>query len=771
MRIAVLLASNQRHDRPERIDALVARLATSLTLPHELWLVECSGERAWGSRHARLWLGGERGASFARNVALSAAKLDGRFDYYVVLSSALELDPESNQLDRLIEQLESEPRLALLAPTLANGSYPGSTRKADSAWHAVATCDDAGYVLRASAIDEVGFLDPAREHDAGAIDELAFRLYSRGWIVACSDTVTCRRASGAAHPAPSSRELASTLDAFRRAHGERWDEVFFAATRRHALESNTYALHRERWERAASGASAPVAAARPRTASHAALPSSPAAVVPVAPSAASAPAAPAARPGRPAPGAPVSEAAPATSAASAARAPASPLPRFSPRAEIPAAMPAPRAQTPDARPRFGIATDAALRVFAWPDWRDQSELALLLSDFARPLVGRKDACLCLRRDPKLDPSAAQTLANLEAAHARTLGESSPVEVLIVDDELAPAEWSELERVITVAVALPSSRSGERAALYAALGRKVVHEPEDVVAGQASSALDRVSPALPSYTKAELDRVDWNVVERIKALHPWFYPVAFGNLKVTPGVGSHIAADFLENRTRCRQTLLVDEVAQRCDLKGKSVLELACNCAYWSARYAERGATRVVGLEGREQYVRQAELYWQSNGFLPKGSYEFLRGNISDARDWQQLRERGPFDVTLCAGILYHTPNYAEILRWAAELTREVLIVDTRVSDEPEQPIEEPGELYFNAIRETRVKVVPNRAKLVATLRELGFAAEILPVGFEAQLGVDDVDNYAAGKAVTILARRVAVARPTHSLAVPGVRAH
>ncbi|MCC6405971.1 MAG: DUF1698 domain-containing protein [Planctomycetes bacterium] len=744
MRIAVLLASNQRHDRPERIDAVVARLATSLTLPHELWLVECSGERAWGSRHARLWLGGERGASFAHNVALCAAKLEGRFDYYVVLSSALELDPDSNQLDRLIEQLEDGPRIALLAPSLANGSYPGSTRKADSAWHAVATCDDAGYVLRASAIDEVGFLDPTREHDAGAIDELAFRLYSRGWIVACSDTVTCRRASGSSHPAPSARELASTLDTFRRAHGERWDEVFFAATRRHALETNTYALHRELWERAAAVAS-------PAAAAPAAIPARAVAATP-APTASAA-------------------SAPAGSTPSASSTPASPFPRFSPRAEIPAAMPAALADAPAARPRFGIATDAALRVFAWPDWRDQSELARLLSDFARPLIGRKDACLCLRRDPKLDPSSAQTLANLEAAHARTLGEDSPVEVLIVDDELTPADWSELERVITVAVALPSSRGGERAALYAALGRKVVHKPEDVIATPATSTLDRVSPALPSYTKEELDRVDWNVVERIKALHPWFYPVALGNLKVTPGVGSHIAADFLENRTRCRQALLVDEVARRYDLKGKSVLELACNCAYWSARYAERGATRVVGLEGREQYVRQAELYWQTNGFLPKGSYEFLGGNISDASAWQQLRDRGPFDVTLCAGILYHTPNYAEILRWAAEVTREVLIVDTRVTDEPEQSIEEPGELYFNAIRETRVKVVPNRAKLVATLRELGFAAEILPVGFQAQLGVDDVDNYAAGKAVTILARRVAVPRPTQSFALPGVRAH
>ncbi|MCK6448505.1 MAG: DUF1698 domain-containing protein [Planctomycetes bacterium] len=437
-------------------------------------------------------------------------------------------------------------------------------------------------------------------------------------------------------------------------------------------------------------------------------------------------------------------------------------------AKAPASAERPDATTHAPRAPFGIATRAARRVFAWPDWKDQNELATLLENFGKPLVGADDACLCLRRDPRLDPSARQVLAALEAAHARVLGEATKLEVVIVDDELTEHDWPMLADAVTHVVALPSSRAGERATLYAALGRKVVHRAEQL-APQGSAAPNAPgspgspgAPALPQYPKEVLDQVDWRVVDEIKALHPWFFPVVLGNLKVAAGVGSHLATDFLENRAKCRKMMLVDEVVRRYDLHGKSVLELASNCGYWGARYAEHGATRVVGLEGREQCVKQAELYWRVNRFLPRGSYEFLLGNISDPAAWAEVRRRSPFDVVLCAGILYHTPNYREILRWAAEATRDALIVDSRVTDGDEAPIDEPGELYFNAIRETRRKVVPNRAKLLQALRELGFSTEVLPVGFKAQLGVQDVDDYEAGNAITVLARRVAVSHNVSS---------
>jgi hypothetical protein len=190
------------------------------------------------------------------------------------------------------------------------------------------------------------------------------------------------------------------------------------------------------------------------------------------------------------------------------------------------------------------------------------------------------------------------------------------------------------------------------------------------------------------------------------------------------------------------------------LKKKSVLELASNCGFWSSRYVELGATRVVGLEGRDEYLRQAELYWSANEFLPRGRWSFLRGNVAEERDWNTIRALAPFDFTLVAGILYHVPNYRDVLRWASEVTNEALVIDTRVVHGPEKLVDEPGELRFNAIEATRRKLVPNLDRLIAALTELGFAPEILPVAFDETIGVEDVDSFTRQNRVAIVARRV-----------------
>jgi hypothetical protein len=82
-----------------------------------------------------------------------------------------------------------------------------------------------------------------------------------------------------------------------------------------------------------------------------------------------------------------------------------------------------------------------------------------------------------------------------------------------------------------------------------------------------------------------------------------------------------------------------------------------------------------------------------------------------------------------------------------------------VQDGPEDLVEEPGNLEFNAIRETRSKVTPNRERLLATLAELGLSCEVLPVPFGTALGVEHGDDYAAGARITVLCRQVRAARP------------
>jgi 2-polyprenyl-3-methyl-5-hydroxy-6-metoxy-1,4-benzoquinol methylase len=241
-------------------------------------------------------------------------------------------------------------------------------------------------------------------------------------------------------------------------------------------------------------------------------------------------------------------------------------------------------------------------------------------------------------------------------------------------------------------------------------------------------------------------------KKIDSLNPWFYPVTINGIEVFPGIGSTWNARNLSNRIKYRKLLLVDEVSKRLNLRGKFVLDLACNCGYWSAIYANRGIKQVVGVEGRRSFFEQAKLYWKYGKFLPIDKYRFIMGDVTDLKIWEAIKPYD-FDITLCAGILYHIPNYKMLLNSVAGVTKEAIIIDTRVSNAREKFITEPKDLCFNAIKQTRKKIIPNLDKLLGHLNSLNFDAEILPVKFKTVSGLRDGDDYNLRRRVTILAKR------------------
>lgn len=451
----------------------------------------------------------------------------------------------------------------------------------------------------------------------------------------------------------------------------------------------------------------------------------------------------------------------------------------------PVAAPAP---TPEPAACLPAEPNEKQQVLAWPRYENQAELDQFFHIFARVLSGREDVNLNLRIDPKLDPNRNEVIAAIDASHARILGGETVLNVTLLEGEISPEQWRDLSSQVTCRIRSSNEAAPRDAACQVAT--PVVSDAPSlysVINGGDSCASTPTTPAATSSntstaqlmstpdTQIEPQSIDGmgvlvtpgahpdhNLVKSIHALHPWFYPVTFKDMTVVPGLGSVCDPDWLTNRAACRSTLLVEQVLRRIDFRGKSVLDLACNCGFWSSFYAQAGASSVLGMEGRSQHVEQARLYWESNGFLPQGKAEFFQGNISDESDWQTVRAKGPFDVTLCAGILYHIPNYAEVLAWAAAMTNEVLIVDTRVQDGAEDLITEPGDLTFNAIAETREKIVPDRQRLLETLRQLGFEAQVMPVGFASELGVDNVDSYSEGARVTIVARKLPVGVHTNS---------
>jgi hypothetical protein len=115
-----------------------------------------------------------------------------------------------------------------------------------------------------------------------------------------------------------------------------------------------------------------------------------------------------------------------------------------------------------------LATAAAVRLFAWPDYADADELEHLFRAFAGELVGRTDVALCLRHDAWVDGPLERAVAALRGACERTLGPDAALELLLVDDELAPDDWTRLARAVQAAIVLPSSRRAPRSVGLATL---------------------------------------------------------------------------------------------------------------------------------------------------------------------------------------------------------------------------------------------------------------------------------------------------------------
>jgi len=238
--------------------------------------------------------------------------------------------------------------------------------------------------------------------------------------------------------------------------------------------------------------------------------------------------------------------------------------------------------------------------------------------------------------------------------------------------------------------------------------------------------------------------------KIESLHPWYYPVNIKGINITPGLGSKQSPDSLVKRTKYRHKILVSDVVERYDFKGKSLLDIASNCAYWSSKYAEHGATSLAAIEGRKDYVEQGQLYWNNNNFMNKGMYTFIHGNVMDMNYWNSIDDK-TFDFSLCAGILYHIPDYNVLLEQIARVTKEVMIVDTRVGED--SIVQEPGGWHFDAISETSKKIIPKYDSMVSKINKLGFTVEKLNHPDPVPSEMVGNDNYNTDGRVCLFCRR------------------
>lgn len=210
-------------------------------------------------------------------------------------------------------------------------------------------------------------------------------------------------------------------------------------------------------------------------------------------------------------------------------------------------------------------------------------------------------------------------------------------------------------------------------------------------------------------------------ERVKELGPWFHNIDLNGVQTAP---HHFLGDYPSFKFRNFAHAIP------ADLTGKTVLDIGCNGGFYSIEMKKRGASRVLGIDSDEDYLRQARFAAEVTG------HEIEFRNLS-VYDVGRLGEK--FDVVIFMGVLYHLRHPLLALDLLHEhVTRDLLIFQSLQRGSEDVPeiaedypfseegiFEQPGfpRMYFiekSYSQDPTNWWFPNRACVEAMLRSAGF---------------------------------------------------
>lgn len=148
------------------------------------------------------------------------------------------------------------------------------------------------------------------------------------------------------------------------------------------------------------------------------------------------------------------------------------------------------------------------------------------------------------------------------------------------------------------------------------------------------------------------------------LAPYYHDIDLGDGRST-APGSSRIADTVD--------LLFPPLLRFCggSLEGKRVLDLGCNCGGLAFAAARFGAAEVVGIDARDIHIRQARCVQEYLGLSSSSFHQDLVENLTPEK-------YGQFDICLASGILYHLSDPIGVMARIAEVTTEIVVVDSHV---------------------------------------------------------------------------------------------
>jgi tRNA (mo5U34)-methyltransferase len=219
-------------------------------------------------------------------------------------------------------------------------------------------------------------------------------------------------------------------------------------------------------------------------------------------------------------------------------------------------------------------------------------------------------------------------------------------------------------------------------------------------------------------------------DRIAAFPRWHYRFEFDG-----GVSTPVPSREVINRHEQRRRYFFDALLAVTggSLQGHRVLDLGCNAGFWSLAAIEAGADFVLGLDGREMFIDQAHLVFETKGIDPS-RYRFETANV-----FAHELDEG-FDVVLCLGLLDQVAKPVELFELIARVGAEIVVIDTGLSP-ASSSFFEVSRLYDarNAIEYPMV-FLPTRQAVIELAEQFGFKIVPLAQNMTDYAGLTDYER-------------------------------
>jgi SAM-dependent methyltransferase len=216
-------------------------------------------------------------------------------------------------------------------------------------------------------------------------------------------------------------------------------------------------------------------------------------------------------------------------------------------------------------------------------------------------------------------------------------------------------------------------------------------------------------------------------DRIAAFPSWHYRFEFDGGVTTPTPDRNFA-----NRHEQRRRYFFDPLVQLFGgtLSGLRVLDLGCNAGLFSLLALEAGADYVLGIDGRETCIEQANLVFAAKAIEPS-RYRFEHANVFD---WDVAES---FDIALCLGLLDHVSRPVELFSLMARAHAQTLVIDTEIS-RSRSSVFEVSTLYDpQSVVDHRIVLIPSRQAVLELAHEFGYSAIALQQNIDDYAGMVD----------------------------------